>query len=37
MAERSFDELVEEVLRLREEPPYVTDGDIRKARDELRR
>jgi hypothetical protein len=35
-AERSFDDLVAEVLRLREEPPYFTDEDIRKAREELR-
>jgi hypothetical protein len=35
-AERSFDDLVEEVLRLRDEPPYFTDEDIRKAREELR-
>jgi hypothetical protein len=37
MAERSFDDLVEVVLRMRDEPPYFTDADIRTAREELRR
>ncbi len=37
IAERSFDDLVEEVLRLREEPPYVTDEEIRRVREELRK
>ena len=36
-AERKFEDIVEEVLRVREEPPYFTDEDIRKAREELRR
>jgi hypothetical protein len=36
VAERSFEDIVDEVLRLREEPPYFTDDDIRKARQELR-
>jgi hypothetical protein len=35
--ERSFDELVAEVMRLREEPPYATDEEIRKVREELRK
>ena len=35
-AERSFDDLVDEVLRLRDELPYFTDEDIRRAREELR-
>jgi len=35
--ERKFEDIVEEVLRVREEPPYFTDEDIRKAREELRR
>ncbi len=34
--ERSFDDLVQEVLRLREEPPFFSDEDIRRAREELR-
>ena len=34
--EWSFEELVEEVMRLRDEPPYFTDEDIRRAREELR-
>ena len=33
---RSFDDLVAEVLRLREEQPFFSDDDIRKARKELR-
>jgi hypothetical protein len=36
-AEETFDDLVAEALRLREEPPYFTDDDIRRAREELRR
>ena len=36
-AERSFDDIVEEVLRMRDEPPYFPDEDIRRAREELRR
>ena len=36
-AERSFDDIVEEVLRMPNEPPYFTDEDIRRAREELRR
>jgi hypothetical protein len=36
-AETSFDELVDEVLRLREEPPYATDDEIRRIREELRK
>jgi hypothetical protein len=36
-AERSFDDLIEEVLRLREQPPYMTDEEIRKVREELRK
>ena len=36
-AERKFEDIVEEVLRVRQEPPYFTDEDIRKAREELRR
>lgn len=35
--ERKFEDLVEDVLRARREPPYFTDEDIRKAREELRR
>ena len=35
--ERKFEDLVEEVLRVRQEPPYFTDEDIRKVREELRR
>jgi acetylornithine deacetylase/succinyl-diaminopimelate desuccinylase-like protein len=35
--ERKFEDIVEEVLRVRQEPPYFTDEDIRKAREELRR
>jgi hypothetical protein len=35
--ERSFEELVGEVMRLREEPPFVTGEDIRRAREELRK
>jgi hypothetical protein len=35
--DRSFEELVGEVMRLREEPPFVTDEDIRRAREELRK
>ena len=35
--EPKFEDLVEEVIRLRKEPPYVTDEDIRRAREELRR
>jgi hypothetical protein len=33
----SFQSIVDEVLRLRKEPPYVTDEDIRKVREELRK
>ena len=36
-AETKFEDIVEEVLRVRQEPPYFTDEDIRKAREELRR
>jgi hypothetical protein len=36
VVEREFQELVDEVLRLRQEPPYFTDEDIRKVREELR-
>ncbi len=36
-AERSFDDLVAEVMRLRDEPPYFADEDIRRVREELRR
>jgi len=36
-AERSFEDIVQEMLRVRQEPPYYTDEDIRKAREELRR
>ncbi len=36
-AEESFDELVVAALRLRDEPPYFTDEDVRRAREELRR
>jgi acetylornithine deacetylase/succinyl-diaminopimelate desuccinylase-like protein len=36
-AEGSLEGLVEEVLRLRQEPPYFSDEDIRKAREELRK
>jgi len=35
--ERKFEDIVAEVLRVRQEPPYFSDEDIRKARDELRR
>jgi hypothetical protein len=35
--EWSFEELVEEAMRLREEPPFVTDEEIRRAREELRK
>jgi hypothetical protein len=35
--EGSFDDLVAEAMRLRDEPPYFTDEDIRRAREELRR
>jgi hypothetical protein len=34
--EESFDALVEAVLRVRNEPPYFTDDEIRRAREELR-
>ncbi len=34
--ERSFEDIVEEVLRLRQEPPYFTDEDIRRLRVEGR-
>jgi hypothetical protein len=34
--DRSFGDLVDEVLHLRDEPPYFTDEDIRRAREELR-
>ena len=34
--QESFDALVEEALRTRNEPPYFTDEDIRRAREELR-
>ena len=34
--EEPFDGLVAEVLRLRDEPPYFTDEEIRRAREELR-
>ena len=36
-AERNFEDIVEELLGLHQEPPYFTDEDIRKAREELRR
>jgi cytochrome P450 len=36
VAEDSFDDLVAEVMRLRDEPPYFSDDEIRRARDELR-
>ena len=36
VVEDSFDDLVAEVMRLRDEPPYFTDEDIRRAREELR-
>jgi hypothetical protein len=35
--ETRFDELVDEVLRVREEPPFITDEEIRKIREELRK
>jgi hypothetical protein len=31
-AEDSLDDLIAEVMRLRDEPPYFTDDDIRRAR-----
>jgi|SwirhisoilCB2_FD_contig_31_20808060_length_438_multi_6_in_0_out_0_1 hypothetical protein len=31
----NFDDLVAEVIRMRDEPPYFTDDDIRRAREEL--
>lgn len=37
VGEGTFEDIVAEVLRLREEPPYFTDEDIRKAREELRK
>ena len=36
-AERRFEDLVDEVLRVREEPPYFTDEDIRRVREEFRK
>lgn len=35
--EGNFDSIVEEVLRVRKEPPYFTDEDIQRARKELRK
>ena len=37
VAERNFEDIVDEILRLRREPPYFTDEDIRKVREELRK
>ena len=36
-AEGKFEDLVEEVLRLRRQPPYFTDEAIRRAREDLRK
>jgi len=35
--ERNFEDIVEEALRVRQQPPYFTDEEIRKIREELRR
>ena len=35
--ERNFEDIVEEALRVRQQPPCVTDEEIRKIREELRR
>jgi hypothetical protein len=36
-AEGKFEDIVQEVLRVRQEPPYFTDEDIRRIREELRK
>ena len=36
-AEARFEDIVEEVIRLRQQPPFFTDEEIRKVREELRK